>query len=196
MVQHVGDNAKDFTTEYGNIAAASIGAIQRGLLTLEEQGAMFSSANRCSTSPTSCGSMAMAAASSTFWQPKKLILSPALYSTFLLWLLSELSNSCRKPATWKSLAWYFSSMRPHLLFNDAPTALVDKVEQVVRLIRSKGVGVYFVTQNPLDVPDKILGQLGNRVQHAPCALSRLGIRRRFRRPPKPCAPIPSSMPRR
>ncbi len=166
MVQHVGDNAKTFTTEYGNVASASIGAIQRGLLTLEQQGGdqffgepMLDINDLMKVDENGRGVINVLAA-------EKLVQAPALYSTFLLWLLSELfeqlpeAGDLDKP----KLAFFFDEA--HLLFSDAPQALTDKVEQVVRLIRSKGVGVYFVTQNPLDVPEKILGQLGNRVQHA------------------------------
>ena len=166
MVQHVGDNAKEFTTEYGNVASASIGAIQRGLLTLEQQGGdqffgepMLDINDLMKVDENGRGVINVLAA-------EKLVQAPALYSTFLLWLLSELfeqlpeAGDLDKP----KLAFFFDEA--HLLFSDAPQALTDKVEQVVRLIRSKGVGVYFVTQNPLDVPEKILGQLGNRVQHA------------------------------
>ena len=166
MVQHVGDNAKEFTTEYGNVASASIGAIQRGLLTLEQQGGdqffgepMLDINDLMKVDENGRGVINVLAA-------ENLVQAPALYSTFLLWLLSELfeqlpeAGDLDKP----KLAFFFDEA--HLLFSDAPQALTDKVEQVVRLIRSKGVGVYFVTQNPLDVPEKILGQLGNRVQHA------------------------------
>jgi len=166
MVQNVGDNAKDYTTEYGNIAAASIGAIQRGLLTLEEQGGdvffgepMLNIADLMQVDANGRGIINVLAA-------EKLIHSPALYSTFLLWLLSELFEQLPEAGDLDKPKLVFFFDEAHLLFSDAPTALVDKVEQVVRLIRSKGVGVYFVTQNPLDVPEKILGQLGNRVQHA------------------------------
>ena len=166
MVQNVGDNAKDYTTEYGNIAAASIGAIQRGLLTLEEQGGdvffgepMLNIADLMQVDTNGRGIINVLAA-------EKLIHSPALYSTFLLWLLSELFEQLPEAGDLDKPKLVFFFDEAHLLFSDAPTALVDKVEQVVRLIRSKGVGVYFVTQNPLDVPEKILGQLGNRVQHA------------------------------
>ncbi|MBK7899880.1 MAG: DUF853 family protein [Azonexus sp.] len=166
MVQHVGDNAKEFTTEYGNVAAASIGAIQRGLLTLEEQGGdmffgepMLDIADLMQVDDNGRGVVNILAA-------EKLIHSPALYSTFLLWLLSELFEQLPEAGDLEKPKLVFFFDEAHLLFSDAPTALVDKVEQVVRLIRSKGVGVYFVTQNPLDVPEKILGQLGNRVQHA------------------------------
>src|SRR5574338_168978 len=136
MVQFVGDNAKNFTTEYGNISAASVGAIQRGLMTLEQQGG------------------------------DRLYNAPKLYSTFLLWLLSELFEQLPEVGDVDKPKMVFFFDEAHLLFNDAPAALLEKIEQVVRLIRSKGVGVYFVTQNPLDVPDTVLGQLGNRVQHA------------------------------
>lgn len=166
MVQHVGDNAKDFTTEYGNIAAASIGAIQRGLLTLEQQGGdaffgepMLDIVDLMRVDENGRGVINILAA-------EKLYMSPALYSTFLLWLLSELFERLPEAGDLDRPKLVFFFDEAHLLFSDAPQALVDKVEQVVRLIRSKGVGVYFVTQNPLDVPEKILGQLGNRVQHA------------------------------
>ena len=166
MVQNVGDNAKSYTTEYGNIAAASIGAIQRGLLTLEEQGGdvffgepMLNIADLMQIDANGRGVINVLAA-------EKLINSPALYSTFLLWLLSELFEQLPEAGDLDKPKLVFFFDEAHLLFSDAPQALTDKVEQVVRLIRSKGVGVYFVTQNPLDVPEKILGQLGNRVQHA------------------------------
>ena len=166
MVQNVGDNAKNYTTEYGNIAAASIGAIQRGLLTLEEQGGdfffgepMLNIADLMQIDANGRGVINVLAA-------EKLIHAPALYSTFLLWLLSELFEQLPEAGDLDKPKLVFFFDEAHLLFSDAPQALVDKVEQVVRLIRSKGVGVYFVTQNPLDVPEKILGQLGNRVQHA------------------------------
>ena len=166
MVQHVGDNAREFTTEYGNIAAASIGAIQRGLLTLEGQGGdvffgepMLDIADLMQVDGNGRGVINILAA-------EKLIHAPALYSTFLLWLLSELFEQLPEAGDLDKPKLVFFFDEAHLLFSDAPAALTDKVEQVVRLIRSKGVGVYFVTQNPLDVPEKILGQLGNRVQHA------------------------------
>jgi len=166
MVQYVGDNAKDFTTEYGNVSSASIGAIQRGLLTLEQQGGdlffgepMLNIADLMQVDENGRGVINILAAD-------KLINSPALYSTFLLWLLSELFEQLPEAGDLDKPKLVFFFDEAHLLFSDATPALVDKVEQVVRLIRSKGVGVYFVTQNPLDVPEKILGQLGNRVQHA------------------------------
>ena len=165
MVQHVGENAKSFTTEYGNVSAASIGAIQRGLLTLGEQGgeAFFGEPmldiNDLMQTFDGKGVINVLAAD-------KLMASPRLYSTFLLWLLSELFEQLPEvgDADKPKLVFFFDEA--HLLFNEAPPALLEKIEQVVRLIRSKGVGVYFVTQNPLDIPDTVLGQLGNRVQHA------------------------------
>lgn len=166
MVQHVGDNAAQYKTEYGNVSTASIGAIQRGLLTLEEQGGdlffgepMLSINDLMQVDANGRGVISVLAA-------EKLIQAPALYSTFLLWLLSELFEQLPEAGDLDKPKLVFFFDEAHLLFSDAPQALIDKVEQVVRLIRSKGVGVYFVTQNPLDVPEKILGQLGNRVQHA------------------------------
>jgi len=166
MVQHVGDNAKTFTTEYGNISAASIGAIQRGLLTLEQQGGdkffgepMLDIADLMQTDGDGRGMVNILAAD-------KLMNSPRLYSTFLLWLLAELFEQLPEAGDLPKPKLVFFFDEAHLLFNEAPPALLEKIEQVVRLIRSKGVGVYFVTQNPLDVPDTVLGQLGNRVQHA------------------------------
>src|SRR4030095_5100282 len=166
MLQHVGDNAAQFKTQYGNVSAASIGAIQRGLLALEEQrGDRFFGEpaldldDLMQTDNQGRGVINILVAD-------KLINAPKLYATFLLWLLSELFERLpevgdpEKP----KLAFFFDEA--HLLFNDAPKVLLEKIEQVIRLIRSKGVGVYFVTQNPLDVPDIVLGQLGNRVQHA------------------------------
>ncbi|WP_153114879.1 helicase HerA-like domain-containing protein [Rhodocyclus tenuis] len=165
MVQHVGDNAKSYTTEYGNISAASIGAIQRGVLTLGEQGGehffgepMLDIADLMQTDDGR-GIINILAG-------EKLMGSPRLYSTFLLWLLAELFEQLPEVGDLDKPKLVFFFDEAHLLFNEAPPALLEKVEQVVRLIRSKGVGVYFVTQNPLDIPDTVLGQLGNRVQHA------------------------------
>ncbi len=166
LLAFAGENARELTLEYGNIASASVGAIQRRLLVLEQEGAgeflgepaldlfdfMRNGAN-------GYGNINILAAD-------KLMQHPKLYATFLLWLLSELFEELPEvgdPAQ-PRLVFFFDEA--HLLFDDAPKVLVDKVEQVVRLIRSKGVGVYFVTQNPLDIPDAILGQLGNRIQHA------------------------------
>ncbi len=165
MVQHVGEHAKEFTTEYGNVSAASIGAIQRSLLTLGEQGgeAFFGEPmldiNDLMQTEDGKGIVNILAAD-------KLMASPRLYSTFLLWLLSELFEQLPEVGDVENPKLVFSFDEAHLLFNEAPPALLEKIEQVVRLIRSKGVGVYFVTQNPLDIPDTVLGQLGNRVQHA------------------------------
>jgi len=166
MVQHVGDNAKTFKTQYGNISAASIGAIQRGLLTIEEQGGdrffgepMLDIADLMQTDADGHGVVNILAAD-------RLYNSPKLYSTFLLWLLAELFEQLPEVGDVEKPKMVFFFDEAHLLFDDAPEALLEKIEQVVRLIRSKGVGVYFVTQNPLDVPDSVLGQLGNRVQHA------------------------------
>jgi DNA helicase HerA-like ATPase len=166
MLQHVGDNAKDFQTNYGNVSAASIGAIQRGLLALEQQGAekfigepMLNIDDLLQTGAGGKGNINILAAD-------KLMNAPALYSTLLLWLLSELYEHLPEVGDRDMPRLVFFFDEAHLLFTDAPKQLLDKIEQVVRLIRSKGVGVYFVTQNPLDVPDTVLGQLGNRVQHA------------------------------
>ena len=170
MLQFVGENAKDFTTEYGNISAASVGAIQRGLLSLETQGGdklfgepMLNIADLMQTDKGK-GVINILAAD-------KLMQAPKMYATLLLWLLSELFENLPEAGDLDKPKLVFFFDEAHLLFNDAPTALVDKIEQVVRLIRSKGVGVYFVTQNPTDVPDKVLSQLGNRVQHALRAFS-------------------------
>lgn len=171
MVQHVGENAKDYTSEYGNISSASVGAIQRGLLELASQGAeqffgepMLNIDDLMQTDSQGLGQINILAAD-------KLMQAPKVYSTLLLWLLSELYENLPEAGDLEKPKLVFFFDEAHLLFNDAPAVLVDKVEQVVRLIRSKGVGVYFVTQNPADVPDKILGQLGNRVQHALRAFS-------------------------
>jgi len=166
MVQHVGDNARQFTTEYGNVSPASIGAIQRGLLAIDEQGGdhffgepALNIADLMQTVEKGRGVINILAAD-------KLMNAPRAYSTLLLWLLSELFEELPEVGDPEKPKLVFFFDEAHLLFNDAPAALLEKIEQVVRLIRSKGVGVYFVTQNPLDVPDTVLGQLGNRVQHA------------------------------
>ena len=166
MLQFIGDNAKDFTTEYGNVSTASIGAIQRGLLTLSEQGAdrffgepMLNLDDLLQTDAKGQGVINILAAD-------KLLNAPRLYASFLLWLLSELYERLPEVGDRDKPKLVFFFDEAHLLFNEAPPALLAKVEQVIRLIRSKGVGVYFVTQNPLDVPDTVLGQLGNRIQHA------------------------------
>ena len=166
MCQFVGDNAKSFTTDYGNISAASIGAIQRGLLQIDEQGGdkffgepALDIDDLMQTDAKGRGVINILAADKLMQQPK-------LYATMLLWLLSELFERLPEVGDLDKPKLVFFFDEAHLLFTDAPAALLEKIEQVVRLIRSKGVGVYFVTQNPLDVPDTVLGQLGNRVQHA------------------------------
>jgi DNA helicase HerA-like ATPase len=166
MLQHVGDNARAFTTQYGNISAASIGAIQRALLTLEHQGAenffaepALNISDLIQTDEKGRGVINILAAD-------KLMTAPKLYASFLLWLLAELFEQLPEVGDPEKPKLVFFFDEAHLLFADAPGALLEKIEQVVRLIRSKGVGVYFVTQNPLDIPDTVLSQLGNRVQHA------------------------------
>jgi len=165
MLKHAGDNAKDYTTQYGNISAASIGAIQRGLLTLESQGGeqLFGEPaldiHDLLQTDRGRGVVNILAA-------EKLMSAPKLYATLLLWLLAELFEKLPEVGDVDKPKLVFFFDEAHLLFTDAPPALLEKIEQVVRLIRSKGVGVYFATQNPLDVPDAVLGQLGNRVQHA------------------------------
>ena len=165
MLQHVGDSAKDYQTQYGNISAASVGAIQRGLLQIEEQGgAKFFGEPMLNVDDLmqtigGKGVVNIVAAD-------RLITNPRLYASFLLWLLSELYEHLPEVGDLEKPKLVFFFDEAHLLFADAPAALLEKVELVVRLIRSKGVGVYFATQNPLDIPDKVLGQLGNRVQHA------------------------------
>ena len=165
MCQSVGDNAKDFTTEYGNISAASIGAIQRGLMQIEEQGGdvffgepMLNIADFMQTVDGKGVVNVLAA--------DKLLTAPRLYATFLLWLLSELFETLPEVGDIDQPKLVFFFDEAHLLFTDAPKPLLERIELVVRLVRSKGVGVYFVTQNPLDIPDSVLAQLGNRVQHA------------------------------
>jgi len=165
MLQFVGDNAAQFKTQYGNVSSASIGAIQRGLLQLEQQGGthffgepMLNIDDMIQTVDGK-GVVNILAAD-------KLMNNPRLYACFLLWMLSELFEQLPEVGDIEKPKLVFFFDEAHLLFNDAPAALLEKVELVVRLIRSKGVGVYFVTQNPIDIPDKILGQLGNRVQHA------------------------------
>jgi DNA helicase HerA-like ATPase len=162
----VGQNAEDLSLRYGNVATASVGAIQRALLVLENQGGkrLFGEpalelSDMMRTEPNGQGRISILAAD-------KLMASPKLYATFLLWLLSELFEELPEVGDPDKPKLVFFFDEAHLLFDDAPKALVDKVEQVARLIRSKGVGVYFVTQNPADVPEDVLGQLGNRIQHA------------------------------
>jgi uncharacterized protein len=166
IIQYVGDNAAQFTTQYGNVSTASIGAIQRGLLQMEQQGGtrffgepMLNVEDLLQTDSNGQGVVNILAAD-------KLMNNPRLYASFLLWLLSELYEHLPEVGDRDKPKLVFFFDEAHLLFNEAPAVLLEKVEQVVRLIRSKGVGVFFVTQNPLDIPEKVLGQLGNRVQHA------------------------------
>jgi DNA helicase HerA-like ATPase len=166
IVQFVGDHAKQLTTHYGNISSASIGAIQRNLLAIEQQGAekffgepALDLNDFLQTDAEGRGLINILAA-------EKLLKSPKIYATMLLWLLSELFETLPEIGDPDKPKLVFFFDEAHLFFADAPPALMDKIEQVVRLVRSKGVGVYFATQNPLDIPDKVLGQLGNRVQHA------------------------------
>ncbi len=165
MLQHVGEHAGEFTTTYGNVSAASIGAIQRGLLQIEQQGAdrffgepMLDLSDLMQTIDGK-GVVNILAAD-------KLLAAPRLYATVLLWLLSELFEKLPEVGDLEAPKLVFFFDEAHLLFKDAPTALIERIELVVRLVRSKGVGVFFVTQNPIDVPQTVLGQLGNRVQHA------------------------------
>ncbi len=165
MLQYVGDNAKEFTTQYGNVSAASVGAIQRGLMQVESQGGdrffgepMLNIQDFMQT-VSGHGVINILAAD-------KLLQSPRLYATFLLWMLAELFEQLPEVGDLDKPKIVFFFDEAHLLFNEAPKVLVERIELVVRLVRSKGVGVYFVTQNPLDIPDSVLAQLGNRVQHA------------------------------
>ncbi|APW38094.1 ATP-binding protein [Rhodoferax koreense] len=166
MLQHVGENASQFTTQYGNVSAASVGAIQRGLMQIETQGGdkffgepMLNISDFMQTDENGHGMVNILAAD-------KLMNSPRLYATFLLWMLSELFEQLPEIGDPEKPKLVFFFDEAHLLFNEAPKALIERIELVVRLVRSKGVGVYFVTQNPLDIPDSVLAQLGNRVQHA------------------------------
>ena len=166
MLQNVGDSASTFTTEYGNVSPASIGAIQRGPLQIQEQGGdqffgepMLNIADFMQTENDGKGVINVLAAD-------KLLSAPRLYATFLLWMLSELFEALPEVGDLDKPKLVFFFDEAHLLFTDAPKPLLERIELVVRLVRSKGVGVYFVTQNPLDIPDSVLAQLGNRVQHA------------------------------
>ena len=165
MLTFVGENAKQFTTQYGNVSAASVGAIQRGLLTLEGQGG-----DKFFGEPMLDLEDMMQTVSGqgvvNILSADKLMQSPRLYATFLLWMLSDLYERLPEIGDPEKPKFAFFFDEAHLLFNDAPKVLLERIELVVRLIRSKGVGVYFVTQNPIDVPDTVLAQLGNRVQHA------------------------------
>jgi uncharacterized protein len=165
MLQYMGDNAKLFTTEYGNISAASVGAIQRGLMQIEQQGGdqffgepMLNIQDFMQT----VGGKGVV----NILSADKLMNAPRLYATFLLWMLSELFEQLPEIGDPEKPKMVFFFDEAHLLFDEAPKILLERIELVVRLVRSKGVGIYFVTQNPLDIPDSVLGQLGNRVQHA------------------------------
>ena len=165
MLQYAGDNATQLRTQYGNISTASVGAIQRGLLTLESQGGdkLFGEpALALEDLLQTVGGRGVV----NILAADKLLTNPRVYSTVLLWLLSELFENLPEVGDPEKPKLVFFFDEAHLLFNEAPKELLERIEQVVRLVRSKGVGVYFVTQNPLDVPDTVLGQLGNRVQHA------------------------------
>ncbi|HQZ95248.1 MAG TPA: DUF853 family protein [Pyrinomonadaceae bacterium] len=165
LMQYVGTNADELTLQYGNVSTASVGAIQRGLLQIDEQGGdqfFGEPAVKLEDFMQTVGGKGVL----NLLAADQLINAPKLYSTFLLWLLSELFESLPEAGDLEKPKLVFFFDEAHLLFSDAPQALIDKVEQVVRLIRSKGVGVYFVTQNPADIPEKVLAQLGNRVQHA------------------------------
>ena len=171
MLQHASENAKEYQTNYGNISAASIGAIQRGLVALGQQGGdqffgepALNIEDLLQTDAAGKGVVNILAAD-------KLMQSPQLYATFLLWLMSELFEKLPEVGDPEKPKLVFFFDEAHLLFNDLPPVLQSRIEQVIRLIRSKGVGVFFVTQNPIDVPDTVLGQLGNRVQHALRAFS-------------------------
>ncbi|MGL5968055.1 MAG: helicase HerA-like C-terminal domain-containing protein [Kluyvera sp.] len=166
ITQYIGDNAKSFQNQYGNISTASVGAIQRGLLTLEQQGAehffgepMLDIKDWMRTDSNGKGVINILSAEKLYQMPK-------LYAASLLWMLSELYEQLPEAGDLDKPKLVFFFDEAHLLFSDAPQVLLDKIEQVIRLIRSKGVGVYFVSQNPSDIPDAVLGQLGNRVQHA------------------------------
>ncbi len=165
LLKFVADNAKAFQVEYGNVSAASVGAIQRALLALENEGAsnLFGepALDLHDWLQTRNGRGVI-----NILNSEKLINSPRMYGAFLLWFMAELFENLPEVGDPEKPKFVLFFDEAHLLFDDAPKVLVDKIEQVVRLIRSKGVGVYFVTQNPLDLPDSVLGQLGNRIQHA------------------------------
>ncbi|RUW01646.1 helicase HerA-like domain-containing protein, partial [Mesorhizobium sp. M1A.F.Ca.IN.020.04.1.1] len=166
LLANIAERADELSARYGNVTKPSVGAIQRTLLVLEQQGAAnffgepaLRIADLMRTTRDGRGAISVLAAD-------KLMMNPRLYATFLLWLMSELFEELPEVGDLERPKLVFFFDEAHLLFEDAPKVLVDRVEQVVRLIRSKGVGVYFVTQNPLDIPEKVLAQLGNRVQHA------------------------------
>ncbi|TGW05713.1 DUF853 family protein, partial [Mesorhizobium sp. M2D.F.Ca.ET.145.01.1.1] len=166
LLANIAERAEEISARYGNVTKPSVGAIQRTLLVLEQQGAAnffgepaLRIADIMRTTRDGRGAISVLAAD-------KLMMNPRLYATFLLWLMSELFEELPEVGDPDKPKLVFFFDEAHLLFDEAPKVLIDRVEQVVRLIRSKGVGVYFVTQNPLDIPEKVLAQLGNRVQHA------------------------------
>jgi DNA helicase HerA-like ATPase len=171
MLQQVGDSAKEYQTQYGNISAASIGAIQRGLVALQQQGGDLFFGEPALNIEDLLQVDAKGHGVVNILVADQLLQSPQLYATFLLWLMSELFEKLPEVGDPEKPKLVFFFDEAHLLFNDLPSVLQNRIEQVVRLIRSKGVGVFFVTQNPVDVPDTVLGQLGNRVQHALRAFS-------------------------
>jgi DNA helicase HerA-like ATPase len=166
MLRYVGDNAKNYTTQYGNITKQSIGAIQRSLLVLEEQGAEHFFAEPAVNIIDFIRTDAGGRGNINILASDQLHHFPALYTTFLLWLLSELFEKLPEVGDLEKPRLVFFFDEAHLLFNGTPKVLIQKIEQVIRLIRSKGVGVYFIIQNPKDIPETVLGQLGNKVQHA------------------------------
>ncbi|GMA75687.1 hypothetical protein GCM10025880_21040 [Methylorubrum aminovorans] len=192
LLTFLSENAKELSAAYGNVSGASIGAIQRSLLVLENQGAdkflgepALNLEDFMRTDREGRGFVNILAAD-------RLMQRPRLYASFLLWMLSELFEQLPEVGDLDKPKLVFFFDEAHLLFNDAPKALLDAVEQLVRLIRSKGVGVYFVTQNPLDVPETVLGQLGNRVQHALRAFTP-ATSAPYARRPRPSAKTPVSM---
>ena len=167
MLNYVGENAKEFKLEYGNVSPQSIGAIQRSLLALEDEGGeLFFGEPSLDLSDWMKFSMDDGRGIMNILECSELFQHPLLYGTFLLWMLSEIYDMLPEAGDLEKPKFAFFFDEAHLLFDDAPKALLDKVEQVVRLIRSKGVSVWFITQNPTDIPDSVLGQIGNRVQHA------------------------------
>jgi uncharacterized protein len=171
MLQHVGEDAKEYQGQYGNISAASIGAIQRGLVALGQQGGDLFFGEPALNIEDLLQVDAKGHGVVNILAADQLLQSPQLYATFLLWLMSELFEKLPEVGDLDKPKLVFFFDEAHLLFNDLPSVLQNRIEQVVRLIRSKGVGVFFVTQNPIDVPDTVLSQLGNRVQHALRAFS-------------------------
>jgi DNA helicase HerA-like ATPase len=166
MLQHVSEKASEFRTDYGNISPASIGAIQRNLMTVAEHGGDKFFGEPCLNLDDLMQTDANGRGTINILAADQLINSPRIYSVFLLWLMSDLFERLPEVGDLAKPKLVFFFDEAHLLFSEAPPALLEKIEQVVRLIRSKGVGIYFITQNPIDIPETVLGQLGNRVQHA------------------------------